>query len=372
MSGYYGDRPLNSVIRLDWDSFDGSGASVDPTGYATTDIKIFKDSGTTERNTDSGITVSAGFDSRAGLQIVDIDTGNNGHNGFYAAGSHYRVACDGVDVDGNTVRFWVGSFDLVAPNGILSVVQALSTAIAALAAIFTGITSLAQWLGAMAGKQAANTTARNEIRATGAGSGTYDEATDSQEATRDNMGTAQTGDVYALANGASGFVATRAVVDSNATGIAALVARLGAWTGTGVNTVLGAFKALLSKIASTPSDIGGTFDPAADSTEAVSEAIVLVKAKTDLIPASPAAVGSAMTLSSAANEAVADALIARRISGGANTGRTVGQALAVLRNKVVIAGGVGTVYDTDDSTPLWTFNVVQTAGDPISAIDPTS
>lgn len=63
--------------------------------------------------------------------------------------------------------------------------------------LFTGITSLAQWLGLIAGKQTGNTTARTEIRATGAGSGTFDETTDSQEALRDNMGTAQTGDAYA-------------------------------------------------------------------------------------------------------------------------------------------------------------------------------
>ena len=52
-----------------------------------------------------------------------------------------------------------------------------------------------------------------------------------------------------------------------------VLARLGVWTGTGVNTVLGAFKALLSKVASAPSNIGGTFNPATDSTEALSEAI---------------------------------------------------------------------------------------------------
>jgi hypothetical protein len=63
--------------------------------------------------------------------------------------------------------------------------------------IFTGITSLAQWLGLIAGKQTGNSTARTEIRATGAGSGTFDETTDSQEAIRDNMGTAQTGDAFA-------------------------------------------------------------------------------------------------------------------------------------------------------------------------------
>lgn len=58
-------------------------------------------------------------------------------------------------------------------------------------------------------------------------------------------------------------------VDSILTNTTTLLARIGAWTGTGVNTVLGAFKALLSKIASAPSDIGGTFDPTTDSTEAV-------------------------------------------------------------------------------------------------------
>ena len=53
------------------------------------------------------------------------------------------------------------------------------------AALFSGITSLAQWLGLMAGKQSGNATARTEIRATGAGSGAYDETTDSLEAVRD-------------------------------------------------------------------------------------------------------------------------------------------------------------------------------------------
>ncbi len=51
--------------------------------------------------------------------------------------------------------------------------------------LFSGITSLAQWLGLIAGKQVGNTTARTELNATGAGSGGYDETTDSQEAIRD-------------------------------------------------------------------------------------------------------------------------------------------------------------------------------------------
>lgn len=50
--------------------------------------------------------------------------------------------------------------------------------------LFSGITSLAQWLGLMAGNQTGNSTARTELRATGAGGGTYDETADSLEAIR--------------------------------------------------------------------------------------------------------------------------------------------------------------------------------------------
>jgi hypothetical protein len=58
------------------------------------------------------------------------------------------------------------------------------------AALFSGITSLAQWLGLLAGKQTGDATARTELRATGAGSGTFDETADSQEAGRDRGDTA--------------------------------------------------------------------------------------------------------------------------------------------------------------------------------------
>lgn len=53
------------------------------------------------------------------------------------------------------------------------------------ATLFSGITSLAQWLGAMAGKQAGDATAVPEINATGAGGGTFDPTADSQEAMRE-------------------------------------------------------------------------------------------------------------------------------------------------------------------------------------------
>ncbi len=54
-----------------------------------------------------------------------------------------------------------------------------------LEARFTGITSLAQWLGLLGAKHTGNTTARTELNATGAGSGTYDETTDSLQGSGD-------------------------------------------------------------------------------------------------------------------------------------------------------------------------------------------
>jgi cell division protein ZapA (FtsZ GTPase activity inhibitor) len=47
--------------------------------------------------------------------------------------------------------------------------------------------------------------------------------------------------------------------------------RIGAFTGSGVNTILGFFKALAKKDASNPSDLGGTYTAANDSLEALRE-----------------------------------------------------------------------------------------------------
>lgn len=84
-----------------------------------------------------------------------------------------------------------GKVDTISTN-----VSTLLTRIPA--ALFSGMTSLAQWLGLMAGKQTANSVALAEIKATGAGSGTYSETTDSLEAVRDRGDAAWTGGSAAI------------------------------------------------------------------------------------------------------------------------------------------------------------------------------
>jgi hypothetical protein len=51
--------------------------------------------------------------------------------------------------------------------------------------------------------------------------------------------------------------------------------------------------------------------------------------------------------------------------------RTVRSALRFNRNKFTIAGCTLTVYKEDDSTVAFTAAITQTAGDPVSASDPT-
>jgi hypothetical protein len=92
---------------------------------------------------------------------------------------------------------------------------ALASSLSTLAGKFTGITSLLEILGLIAGKQTGNTTARTELRASGAGSGTYDETTDSLEALRDagstpaEVATATMEKLIADHSGVSGSVAER-------------------------------------------------------------------------------------------------------------------------------------------------------------------
>jgi hypothetical protein len=72
----------------------------------------------------------------------------------------------------------------------------------------------------------------------------------------------------------------------------------------------------------------------------------------------------------------ADAFLTRSLAGGSDAGfgtdaRSVANSLRAVRNRRVIAGGVLTVYQENDTTVAWTGAVTTSAGDPISEINPT-
>lgn len=174
-----------------------------------------------------------------------------------------------------------------------------------------------------------------------------------------------------LDNLSAGAVATASALATVATNVSTALSRLGSITGTGVNTVLGFFKALLSKTASTPSDIGGTFDPAFDSTEAIRD-----RGDAAWITATGFAVaGDAMALTSSERGSVADKFLGRTVTGAADGGRTVAEYLQGLCNKIAFdipTAGKATLYATDDTTPLRVFDYTASAAAyPVTSLDPT-
>lgn len=95
-------------------------------------------------------------------------------------------------IDGGRLDLLLDAIPTTAMRGTDSAATAANLAtvdsnVDTLVAKLVGITLLNEWLGALAGKQASNATAQTEMRASGAGSGTYDATTDSLEALRDNQ-----------------------------------------------------------------------------------------------------------------------------------------------------------------------------------------
>ena len=101
----------------------------------------------------------------------------------------HRIAEGNIDWDGSAIR--VLATDASGTLARVTLVDTTSVNTDT-AAWYAGIISLAQWLGLMAGKQTADATALTEIKATGAGSGTFSETTDSQEAQAEGLAAIET------------------------------------------------------------------------------------------------------------------------------------------------------------------------------------
>lgn len=129
-----------------------------------------------------------------------------GHASAMYPGDYADVVRMGMTALPNAAAAAAGGLPVSAAGGLN--VDGLAT----LVAKFTGITLLAEWLGLIAGKQTGNSTARTELRATGAGSGTYDETTDSLQAVRDRGDAAW---VTGSGGGGSGAYTYTVTVTSN-------------------------------------------------------------------------------------------------------------------------------------------------------------
>lgn len=188
--------PAGDVLPVMFSSYAGStGASVTLSGLAVTDIEIYKDGSTTQRSSDAGYTLldtdGIDFDGVTGIHGFSIDTGDNTDSGFYTVGAWFHVVVSAVTIDTQTVSFIACAFRLMAAESVAATPKVDASALGGSAQSATDLKDFAD-----AGYDPSTHKVQGVV------------LTDTITTYTGN--TPQTGDTYALANGASGFVAMKA------------------------------------------------------------------------------------------------------------------------------------------------------------------
>ena len=304
MSRYIGDFTPGAVVRFRFPMLSQALVPTTPTVNPT--FAVYKNS--TIEST-SGITVTVDYDGKAGLIFVAIDT--SADPTFYVAGEDYDVLFTAGTVDSKDMtRVPVRMFSMENRSRKTNVVQiAGQNANAAAAVTFPASVANESTVAARASQtsvddkptlaqiEGSTVLAKESTVGTRASQTSVDgkptlaqieastvlarEATVAARASQ----TSVDGKPTLAQIEASTVLAKEATVaqldegiqlikdDTTALIIAvgSVLARIGAFTGTGVNTILGFLRALLRKDGgiTTPSDVGGTYSHATDSLEAI-------------------------------------------------------------------------------------------------------
>ncbi len=232
MISYLGDFAEDNTVYIMFNTFssDDPSASCTITNFVNTDVHIHKDDGLTQRNNAAGITVSVDFDGITGSHMVKIDTSDNTVAGFWVVGHEYFVRIEGTTIDGATINSVIGQFSIENRYNEVDVVKWLGTAAATPTVAGVPEVDLTHWLGTgvsvnVAGKPTVDVTnigasSQSLIDLKDFVDSGYDPVTNKVQGvvladtvTTLTGHTAQTGDSFALANGASGFV--NIIADTN-------------------------------------------------------------------------------------------------------------------------------------------------------------
>jgi len=302
MNDYYGDFTVGSVIRIKFNTL--TQALVPATPSVAMTFAVYKNS-TTEHTAD--ITVTPDYDGKAGIHLVVIDTSVS--TTFYVAGEDYDVFFTAGTVDGKDLtRVKLKSFSLENRNRKANVTQvAGQTANAAAAVTFPASVASESTLGnrpTLAQIEGSTVLAKEATVAARATQASVDGKPSlaqiegstilAKEATVNAVGNAVVARPTLAQIEGSTVLAKEATVAARATQasvdgkpslaqiegstilakeatVATVRDRIGAFAGTGVNTILGFFRALMRKDngITTPSDIEGNFSHATDSVEAI-------------------------------------------------------------------------------------------------------
>jgi hypothetical protein len=294
MSTYLGDIPVGQILYTEFTTVDNTGLPTTASGLA---ISAYKNDSTTSSTAGITTTYSGGFGSTAGLVNVKVDT--SADSTFYAAGNDFfLVATAGTVAGVSIVGYVVGEFSIDNRNQKVNVTKFGGTTVTARdigASVLLSSGSGAGQISLSSGQVTVGTNNDKTgytLSTTGqtnlldqslsghTGAGTVGGALNTAGSPSDPWNTSLPGSYaagkagYILGTNLDTTVSSRGTGDATAANQTTILNRLGAFTGTGVNTVLGFFKALLRKDATLPSDIGGTYDNTTMSLEGMYAKII--------------------------------------------------------------------------------------------------
>ena len=123
MTIHLGNVPASSTLYIPFATYGKTnGESITMSGFATSDIKIYKNGSTTERAFTNGYTLldtdGTDFDGVTGLQGFSVDLSDNTDAGFYSVGGFYWVIVSTVTIDAQVVTLIAATFRIVAAEGV--------------------------------------------------------------------------------------------------------------------------------------------------------------------------------------------------------------------------------------------------------------
>lgn len=120
----FGKVKPGSTLYIPFSTFGTNGEALTMSGFAVTDIEIYKDGSTTQRSSDNGYTLldtdGIDFDGVTGIHGFSVNLADNSDAGFYAAGSKYFIHVASITVNTQTVNFIAATFEIEIPNAIHS------------------------------------------------------------------------------------------------------------------------------------------------------------------------------------------------------------------------------------------------------------
>lgn len=357
---HLGDFLAASTVRASFNTCDPTtGAPITLAGSPV--VSVYKDGGTTQST--AGVSLTVDFDAVTGFHLVTVDTSADA--AFYSVGSDYQAVLTAGTIGGTSGAGAV-LFSFSIQRTVAGIV-AQGTLDAGTVSSFT-IPS-AQRANIRAGQSGL-------LILSGSGAGqfktiaTYDSAT----------GVGAPGPTnFAVAPGTARFVVLSLAEASS--DVASITTQLNAIEAdtqdiqSRIPTALvgGRIDASVGAMASGTVTNAAVATGALDANKFAAGAITATVLADGAITAAKVATGAidADALATDAVNEIADGLLGRNIAGGSSTGRTVRQALAFNRNRVVIDATTVTVYAEDDTTILWTGSVIRTSGlNPLAAVDP--